>query len=481
MSWDGKGFEKPLILIETINVADTISENIYKKDEEMEDILKPDFSSEDVLYGFHETKKTQDGCKYLAYSIHKRAGVWWAYQCLKSVKEEIDEAKAKGIDKNAEMKKQIKNFTSFNPPELEAFKNKQADMSTKLEEEHKKASKRLNLPHLMKNPDDPQNEYQKKFVEMTDLKSLLESKKNMDNYFTSLPAEEQAEINRFTKRAKNNFKKMHRGISFEDAVRCEIGAQPKFKIEELDLEGLQIPKDFDKEKKFELEKIFDKLKEQHKAGMDYHKQQMEEHFPLDLSMLPKGPSKKKIDNAFKCAIKWIIAPTEINAKNARESGNDANGTPEGLLALCAFWGHGDLAVDNENIKKVITSPPGVTSNGINSVLLQAALLEGGTRKPKERYEVFYNLGLGVAQGINLWDDEVLKTLITQDKKNIREGSGDYSVNYTKSVDSDKKSDSMDRAIPQKKDKIPIQIKNSPLPQGGEQKGSWINRFKNFKS
>ena len=122
---------------------------------------------------------------------------------------------------------------------------------------------------------------------------------------------------------------------------------------------------------------------------------------------PKVPEheEKVRDNAMQAVYRWVVSPDEVNAKKALDAGNECADTPAGLLSFCAFWAGGNLMPDSEN-DQVIPTPAGLAANGICQVLLMCALHKGGTRKLKERYEHYFNLGVDVLTGKNNWDESV---------------------------------------------------------------------------
>ena len=124
---------------------------------------------------------------------------------------------------------------------------------------------------------------------------------------------------------------------------------------------------------------------------------------------PKVPEHeaKVRDNALQAAYRWIVSPDEVNAKKALDVGNECPDTPAGLLALCAFWAGGNLMPDPEK-DQVVPTPNGLAANGLSQVLLMCALHKGGTRKLKERYEHYFNLGVEVLTGKNNWDKSVVE-------------------------------------------------------------------------
>jgi hypothetical protein len=120
---------------------------------------------------------------------------------------------------------------------------------------------------------------------------------------------------------------------------------------------------------------------------------------------PKVPEhEKKIrNNAMAAVYSWIVAPDAENSQVCLNIGNECPDTPAGLLALSAFWAFGNLMPLGEQI---VPTPPGLAANGLSQVLLMCALHKGGTRKLKERYELYFNLGVEVLSGRDLWDESL---------------------------------------------------------------------------
>jgi hypothetical protein len=117
---------------------------------------------------------------------------------------------------------------------------------------------------------------------------------------------------------------------------------------------------------------------------------------------PKVPAheKKVRDNALAAVYRWIAAPDEPTSKACLTLGNECPDTPAGLLALSAFWAFGNLMPGGD---QTVPTPPGLAANGLTQVLLMCALHKGGTRKLKERYELYFNLGMDVLSGKDNWE------------------------------------------------------------------------------
>jgi hypothetical protein len=117
---------------------------------------------------------------------------------------------------------------------------------------------------------------------------------------------------------------------------------------------------------------------------------------------PKVPEhEKKIrDNALDAVYRWVVSPDAENSQKCLDIGNECPDTPAGLLSLSSFWAFGNLMPQGEQI---IPTPAGLAANGLVQTLLMCALHKGGTRKVKERYEEYFNLGVAVISGADNWE------------------------------------------------------------------------------
>jgi hypothetical protein len=57
-------------------------------------------------------------------------------------------------------------------------------------------------------------------------------------------------------------------------------------------------------------------------------------------------------------------------------------------------------------EQTVATPAGLAANGLCQVLLMCALHKGGTRKLKERYELYFNLGVDVLSGKDTWEESL---------------------------------------------------------------------------
>ncbi|MDR3170124.1 MAG: hypothetical protein LBU17_00685, partial [Treponema sp.] len=129
---------------------------------------------------------------------------------------------------------------------------------------------------------------------------------------------------------------------------------------------------------------------------------------------PKVPEyeKKVRDNTLSAVYRWVTAPNAENSQKCLDLGNECPDTPAGLLSLSTFWAYGNLMPMGEQI---ISTPPGLAANGLCQVLLMCALHKGGTRKLKERYELYFNLGVEVLTGKDIWEESLGDSVAPHEK------------------------------------------------------------------
>ena len=121
--------------------------------------------------------------------------------------------------------------------------------------------------------------------------------------------------------------------------------------------------------------------------------------------------------AYEAAVAWVKEPTKPNTLNAEKYSKEAGNYPEGMLCLASFWSYGDFSITSASQKKakedgkpeqpdmVLRVDPCLPPKGIYSTLLMSALHEGGTRKPVERFVLYYQMGEKIACGEDNWAKE----------------------------------------------------------------------------
>jgi hypothetical protein len=337
--------DKHLALIRYRTVSEAAEQENYKIRPDLAEFFTGTDGVEETAFKLAKAEKYKEACELLAYTAHKRAGVWWGYRCVVSLVEElrIKPAEDRDIDGIA---------TSFktNPPDFA----------------------KVEIPKI-----DP---------------------KVMEGFQTSL-ADLQAQHEAYRAKADPAMLKLA-----EDSVET---AFQEFKrvhgIHPIDLmKQLAVRINEDPNKISPNSPIF-KAADELKAKLQTVRKETVD--TIKAVIPPKVPEheKKLRDNALYAVYRWIVAPDEANSKACMDIGNECPDTPAGLLALSSFWAFGDLMPGG---KQIVPTPPGLAANGMDKVLLMCALHKGGTRKLKERYEHYFNLGVDVLGGKDNWAESL---------------------------------------------------------------------------
>ena len=119
--------------------------------------------------------------------------------------------------------------------------------------------------------------------------------------------------------------------------------------------------------------------------------------------------------AYEAAVAWVNEPTKPNTLNTEKYSREASAYPEGMLCLASFWSYGDFTINSDSQNKTKENPeqpetiirvdPSLPPKGVYSTLLMSALHEGGTRKPIDRFVLYYEMGEKIACGKDNWTSE----------------------------------------------------------------------------
>lgn len=345
---------KHLVLLQYKTVNETVENELFPATSDLLEIAEKYPESEDFLHELENQKEYKDACSFLAYNLHHRAAVWWAYVCVLDLLKEQKKVPAKPRD-----------IDDIGKP------------------------KPFNLPEWAKKPDDllPPYDADKKLAEFKEFKDKAfaahqERIKSIDPEVRK-DCEEAIEIFMSEIRKQNGGKDLF--DLFNSACEKIIKNHNQDFI--IDIENSPITK-----AKKELQ---DKIEASRKETIDTIK-----------AALPKVDIKAQIKNkssALDSVYSYIVSPDEDNANICLKIGNKGPDTPEGLLSLVAFWSFGDLAPKGSTVVK---TPAGLLGNGLTSLMLMLALAPGGEKKLKERYETYFKLGYEVAAGRNNWSKSV---------------------------------------------------------------------------
>jgi hypothetical protein len=337
---------KHLVLLRYTTLADVVEKESYKIRPDLAEYFVGVTGTEEMVFKFAGLGRFKCAVELLAYIAHRRAAVWWLYRCVQSLIEElkVNPAVERDIaDIGASFEPVVPDFAKVEPPQTDP--ETIASMKAKLAE--------------------MQADYQKARAEA-------------DPEMLGL-VEEAVEF------AFQEFKKVH-GIHPMDLIKqlgARLGEDPR-------------PIDMNSPIFQEAKKLKVQLAAIQKDTVD----------TIKSVIPPKVPEhEKKIrDNALSAVYRWVAVPDEVNSKACLDIGNECPDTPAGLLALSAFWAFGNLTPGGE---QTVPTPPGLAANGLCQVLLMCALHKGGVRKLKERYELYFNLGVDVLNGKDNWGESLV--------------------------------------------------------------------------
>ncbi|MCQ2913920.1 MAG: hypothetical protein MJ247_01840 [Alphaproteobacteria bacterium] len=345
LEWLNKHF----VAIKYTKINDIINEENYE--------IRPDLKSfygtenaEKIVWDFAEAKRFKCACELMAYIAHTRSVVWWAYLCVKSLKDELQEVPAPSIDID-----QI--GTSFKPTVPDFAKVEPLKPNATQEKEYNDSISKM------------QNDIQK-MREKCDPELLALTEKYLNIFY-------------------DEFKKVH-GYSPMELIEI-AGKKLARQREEGNL-------DMNSPIFQEVDKMKERLQTIRKETLDTIHTVIP---PEDLET-----EKKLSKEILEAVYAWIVSPDETNSKICLDLGNKCPDKPEGLLSLSAFWGGGNLTPEGKNI---VRTPKPLLPNGICQTLLMCALHKGGTRKLKERYEHYFNLGVEVLTGRKVWEEDIFNS------------------------------------------------------------------------
>jgi len=345
LEWMNKHF----VLLRHKELEDVCNIEGYKIRPDIQSFFDGKTDAEEIVWDFADAKRWKCACELMAYMAHRRAAVWWGYQCLLSLVEELQivPAEDRDIDSIAtSFEPEVPDFAKVTPPEPDPAQVAQMEAQIlQLQADYQEMRSKAD-PEILK---------------------MLEDGMEL---------------------ACQEFKKVH-------------GHHPMELMDMLTAKLAQDPHEIDRNSP-----IFKAADEIKSKLMAVRQQTLDTIHAVIPPKVPEHEEKVR-DNAMQAVYRWVVSPDETNAKKALEVGNECSDTPAGLLSFCAFWAGGNLMPDSEQ-DQVVHTPNGLAANGICQVLLMCALHKGGTRKLKERYEHYFNLGVEVLTGENNWGDSVIE-------------------------------------------------------------------------
>ncbi|GHU39410.1 hypothetical protein FACS1894190_03890 [Spirochaetia bacterium] len=337
---------KHLVLLRYITVADVAAKENYKIRPDLAFLFEGVHNVEDMVFKFAQAERFKEACEFMPYIAHRRAAVWWVYRCVLSLIEElkINPAEDRDIaDIGADLEVHVPDWAKFEMPEFD-FSDEQKIIDS--------------------------------------IKSNIAERKRLENEI--LDPKLKKTVEDAVEFAFQEFKKVH-GIHPVDLLK-KACAQMGDDLYPIDPKSPLF---------VEAAKLKAQLGQMQKETVD----------TIKSVLPPKVPAheKKVRDDALDAVYRWICAPDKENSQKCLDVGNECPDKPAGLLSLAAFWSFGDLMPMGEH---PVPTPPGLAANGLSQVLLMCALHQGGTRKLKERYALYFQLGVDVLTGADNWEDTI---------------------------------------------------------------------------
>jgi hypothetical protein len=334
---------KHLILLRYLTVAGVVEKENYKIRPDLAKEFTGVSAAEAMVFKLATAEMHKDACELLAYVVHRRAGIWWVYRCVHTLIEELQANPATDRDI--------------------------ADIGKDFE---------VTVPDFAKVPLPDSSDTSQMDAIFANLKPETRAMRDKADPVVMKVVDDAMAV------AFGEFEKVH-------------GIHPLELVKQLGARLTQDPVPIDPASPVFIAQVELRAKLQ--------ALQKETVATIKSVIPPKVPEhEKKIrDNAMNAVYRWVAVPDEVNSKACLDIGNECPDTPAGLLALSAFWAFGNLMPGGD---LTVPTPPGLASNGLCQVLLMCALHKGGTRKLKERYELYFNLGFDVFSGKDNWDESL---------------------------------------------------------------------------
>lgn len=341
------------VLFHHQKVQEVVDEENYKLPFELRELAKKFPIAEDFIKELVTQKQYKQASEFLAYNLHQRALDWWGYCVVLSLMKELQDSPSKPRD-----------IADIGKP------------------------KAFSIPDWAKMPEDKEPPFAEKFA--TELAKLEGQKKE---------AEKKAmeSLDMAGPEVKELFFTVKKIVW--DAFKKECGYDPEEFVQKSIDDALEFSKthvEFD-----ETKTPIYKASEELKAKIEKIRQETIDTIKKAVPQKSPEEIKSQKASAMDAAYRFIVAPNDVNAKICLEIGNSCPDIPEGLLCLICFWSFGNLT---PNTEQVVKTPAGLTSNGLNSLLLMCALAEGGTLKFEKRIELYFAIGQEIGFGINNFSD-----------------------------------------------------------------------------
>ncbi|MBR4126298.1 MAG: hypothetical protein IKR09_01810, partial [Alphaproteobacteria bacterium] len=286
LNWINRHF----VLLRHKNLDDVCNIEGYKIRPDLLSFFDDKTDAEEIVWDFADAGRWKCACDLLAYVAHRRAAVWWAYQCLLSLNEELETVPAEDRDIDSIA-------TSFEPTVPDFAKIEPVKADPKDIQEAKEMLNKINQEIAS-------------LRELVDPEALAKVEESLDYAF--------------------------------DLFKKEHGVTP-IELVKMALEKEKDPMPIDPESP--IFKAADSIKTQ---LMQVRQETLDTIHAVIPPKVPAHEAKVR-DNAMQAVYRWVVSPDEVNAKKALEVGNECPDTPAGLLSLCAFWAGGNLMPEGEQV------------------------------------------------------------------------------------------------------------------------------------
>jgi hypothetical protein len=350
LDWLGKHF----VFIRHIKVTDAVSAEGYKIPPDMEDLFEGVSDAPEMVFRLAEAGMHKNACALMAYIAHRRAAVWWGYRCVCSLYEELRQNPPKDID----MEKPPEPpppppYFNFDVPKPDPAMT--AAMDAAVAAAGGKAAESAALV----------NPAMKRYVA-----------EGVEKAFRVFEASNGIHPMALLEKLGNRMKQDPYAISPDSPI-------------------FRMKRELTAELEVQRAKTIAEIKAGHIAA----------GLPSSLNKIPKleAHKEKLRANVLDAVYGWVAAPNAENAQKCMDMGNKCIEEPAGMLSLAAFWAFGNLA---PQLEQVIHTPPGLAANGVDKAILMCAVQKGGIRKIKERYELYFNMGVDVLSGKDNWEESL---------------------------------------------------------------------------
>ncbi|MCP3965320.1 MAG: hypothetical protein GY750_06355 [Lentisphaerae bacterium] len=386
MSWNGRGFDKPLIMLDQMTPSEAMARNLYQPDDDVEILITEKMTSEQLIGLLRSKDMLKEACDYMAFCINRRVGVWWAYCCVAAVNDEIKK----------QLEKSPLSFEEQQKKEVEAKVAEWGDRSEldaiKAQHEVKAASNKELMGKLAGpplRPNDPLANTQATLNAQLggDIDGLNYALNEMEQAINALPPKVRMAAQGLVDKVYRDYEVengIHPMAALKNGITKSIVPSP-------------VPQD-----NTLRDQYFSTIQNRISQVESYVKGTMDKYFPLKIPGLPKEVSRKKISEALFSVKRWILTPTDANGKLAGDASVPVQQTPEGLCAMSAYWSSSNLM---PGVKNPLHPPPGLAANGLANTVFMCAMKKGGSKTYDERYEEYFDLGIDCLSGIKTWDKE----------------------------------------------------------------------------